>query len=1102
MKASDARTDEMQSPYQQGVPLGTVPGSFPPPPAAYNPQQPYSPQQPPMGMPQKPPGPAPGQYYPPQPFQNGMHPGPPQAAGQFPPPVGPPQGAGQFPPRGPPTSQMAGLSLGGPPPQQMPPQMGQQQPAWSPQGPPQGAPPRPGMPPYVNGSSASPHMPPQMHQPPGGMPPPPLHAGMPPQSGMPPPQGGMPPQGQMSHQGQMPPQGGMPPQGHMSHQGQMPPLQGGIPPQGQMPPLQGGIPPQGQMPPLQGGMPHHQGGMPPQNQGMPPMMSPHGQMQHPQGQMQSPGGYHQMPPRPGFPPQSPSDPYGRGMPQPPYQQQQQQQQARRLDPDQMPSPLQVMAEDEKAKSGSFETGPRGAVPPLVTTNFITYDQGNSGPRYIRSTMYNIPATIDMMKQAAVPFGLVISPFAEPVAGEMAPPIVNFGETGPVRCIRCKAYMSPFMQFVDGGRRFQCLLCKATSEVPAEYFQHLDHTGHRNDRNQRAELSLGTYEIVATTDYCRNNTFPNPPAIVFVIDVSYTNIKSGMVHLLCAEMRNIIRNLPVDQGQEKSKMKVGFITYSNVVNFYNIKGTLAQPKMMCVSDLNDMFMPLLDGFLCDPEESDQVIEILMQQIPDMFAESRETEIILAPAIQAGLEALKASNCAGKLLVFHSSLPIAEAPGRLKNRDERKLLGTDKEKSILSPQNKDYNELGQNCVGAGVSVDLFVLNNSYVDLATIGQVSRLTGGQVYKYTYFQADIDGPRLIADVTRNVSRNVAFDSIMRVRTSTGVRPTDFYGHYFMSNTTDMELAAVDSDKAVAIEVKHDDKLTEEEGVFIQAALLYTSVGGQRRLRILNLSLKTCLQMADLYRSCDLDTIINFLAKQAMFRIMDGTPKAIKDGLVSRCAQMLACYRKNCANPSSAGQLILPECMKLLPLYANCLLKSDALSGGSDITIDDRSFNIAALLTMDVLSSVVYFYPRLMPVHNLDPNEHTLPEPVRCSVEKLSDNGAFLLENGLQMFLWIGAAVPPEWSRSVFGDHIVANIQMDPTSLPVLDNPTSQRLRQVIDVIRMQRPRSMKLAIVPQRDKLEVLVKRFLVEDRGLDGSASYVDFLCHMHKEIRNQLT
>lgn len=35
----------------------------------------------------------------------------------------------------------------------------------------------------------------------------------------------------------------------------------------------------------------------------------------------------------------------------------------------------------------------------------------------------------------------------------------------------------------------------------------------------------------------------------------------------------------------------------------------------------------------------------------------------------------------------------------------------------------------------------------------------------------------------------------MRVRTSTGVRATDFYGHFFMSNTTDMELASIDCNK-------------------------------------------------------------------------------------------------------------------------------------------------------------------------------------------------------------------------------------------------------------------------------------------------------------------
>lgn len=37
-----------------------------------------------------------------------------------------------------------------------------------------------------------------------------------------------------------------------------------------------------------------------------------------------------------------------------------------------------------------------------------------------------------------------------------------------------------------------------------------------------------------------------------------------------------------------------------------------------------------------------------------------------------------------------------------------------------------------------------------------------------------------------------------------------------MNNTTDVEMAAVDCDKAVTVEFKHDDKLNEESGALIQ----------------------------------------------------------------------------------------------------------------------------------------------------------------------------------------------------------------------------------------------------------------------------------------------
>uniref|UniRef100_A0AAZ3P7S1 SEC24 homolog C, COPII coat complex component n=1 Tax=Oncorhynchus tshawytscha TaxID=74940 RepID=A0AAZ3P7S1_ONCTS len=786
---------------------------------------------------------------------------------------------------------------------------------------------------------------------------------------------------------------------------------------------------------------------------------------------------------------------------------------KRLDPDSIPSPcvcktrflvlpqIQVIEDDRVNKSSEpFTTGVKGQAPPLVTTNFQVKDQGNASPRFIRCTAYNMPCTADMAKQSQVPLAAVIKPLAMLPPDETPPYIVDHGDGGPIRCNRCKAYMCPYMQFIEGGRRFQCGFCSCVTEVPPHYFQHLDHTGKRVDCYDRPELSQGSYEFVATVDYCKNNKLPQPPSFIFFIDVSYNAVKSGMVNIVCQELKTLLDYLPRENPEADSVVRVGFVTYNKVLHFYNVKSSLAQPQMMVVSDVSDMFLPLLDGFLVGVNDSRMVIESLLDQIPEMFADTRETETVFGPVIQAGLEALKAADCAGKLFVFHSTLPIAEAPGKLKNREDKKLVGTDKEKSLFQPQSGFYSNLSKECVAQGCCVDLFLFPNQYVDVATLGVVPVSTGGSVYKYTYFQAETDRERFLNDLRRDVQKPMGFDAVMRVRTSTGIRATDFFGSFFMSNTTDVELAGLDCDKTVTVEFRHDDKLSEDTGALMQCAVLYTSCSGQRRLRVHNMAVNCCSQLADLYRNCETDTIINFFSKYAYRSILNTPTKTVRDTMVNQCAQILACYRKNCASPSSAGQLILPECMKLLPVYLNCVLKSDVLQPGADISLDDRAYLRQLLSCMDVSESHIFFYPRLLPLVKLDGG--SLPMAVRNSEERLSKGGVYLLETGLHLFLWVGANAQQELLSNIFGTPTFSQIDPNMTSLPELDNPFSQRLREIIDSFRSQRSRYMKLMVVKQEDKAELIFKHFLCEDKSTSGGASYVDFLCHMHKEIRQLLS
>ncbi|KAK5794400.1 hypothetical protein PVK06_035623 [Gossypium arboreum] len=43
-------------------------------------------------------------------------------------------------------------------------------------------------------------------------------------------------------------------------------------------------------------------------------------------------------------------------------------------------------------------------------------------------------------------------------------VVDFGESGPVRCSRCKGYINPFMKFIDQERKFICNLCDDPQEL--------------------------------------------------------------------------------------------------------------------------------------------------------------------------------------------------------------------------------------------------------------------------------------------------------------------------------------------------------------------------------------------------------------------------------------------------------------------------------------------------------------------------------------------------------------------------------------------------------------------------------------------------------------
>lgn len=78
--------------------------------------------------------------------------------------------------------------------------------------------------------------------------------------------------------------------------------------------------------------------------------------------------------------------------------------------------------------------------------------------------------------------------------------IDFGESGPIRCRQCKAYMNPHMHFVDRGRKFKCCFCGTSNATPVDYICNTGVDGRRHDANDRAELCRGSVDFVASKEY--------------------------------------------------------------------------------------------------------------------------------------------------------------------------------------------------------------------------------------------------------------------------------------------------------------------------------------------------------------------------------------------------------------------------------------------------------------------------------------------------------------------------------------------------------------------------------------------------------------------------
>jgi protein transport protein SEC24 len=173
--------------------------------------------------------------------------------------------------------------------------------------------------------------------------------------------------------------------------------------------------------------------------------------------------------------------------------------------------------------------------------------------------------------------------------------------------------------------------------------------------------------------------------------------------------------------------------------------------------------------------------------------------------------------------------------------------------------------------------------------------------------------------------------------------------------------------------------------ITVQAALLYTSAEGERRIRVHTMLIPVTHNSQEMLNSLDIDTAVNIISKQAVDiaqkegievarrRVHENTADIIRAaktaGVTGGNASVYGAYGAppgTMPNGPGATGVELPATLNFLPLYSMSLMKNVVLRGGTDVRLDERAFFQMMVQNMDVEDTILFIYPRMFSIADMD----------------------------------------------------------------------------------------------------------------------------------------
>ncbi|KAG5477269.1 hypothetical protein LSCM4_04487 [Leishmania orientalis] len=763
-------------------------------------------------------------------------------------------------------------------------------------------------------------------------------------------------------------------------------------------------------------------------------------------------------------------------------------------------------------------------PPYATVDFLGLDNGNANSKFFRPSMLCAPGEERLVKDSHIPFGAILAPLCRPLYDKELVPLVKQPKP-PVRCHRCRGYMSCHARLLEMGRKWECPLCEVTNDAVDDDFNTVDTVGRQAGTADHPEMSFGSVEFdvddfpeysLRTED---NVVLPSRPLHhLFLIDISRDAGKRFL-----ADYAEAIRVALRRMAEITPECKVAFITFASQLHFYDFR----HPDMpqLCVPDVENPFVPLPFTSLCWMEVGAELerLESFVSRLPRLAVDADEADCVLGAAVKAATLVL-AGQHGGRVIMCASRHP-QRGMGHIVLREQHKLYGTDREKELLRPIEGFWTATASSAARQQISFDLFMFATGYCELVTLSNVCHVTNGRVFLFSNYDSLVDNTKVSASMQQLLTEEAGYAGILRVRCSTGLHVQRYRGHYLSQTVQDMDLASITGSSTFFVEFGHEGSLPKDNYAHFQAALLYTTRTGHRRVRVQSCRLRVASSLTVLFRNMDLEAVLFGFIQDTLAEAVNKGPRQARQGMTDRLIKAFSCYRQYCASerPNSEYEdvkspvrekkntLLMPPRLKLLPVYLLCLMKSDALTEGTIVHIDHRAASIFDLVSMPAHKLLSYLYPSLFCLDDLDSDpaigtldEATghciLPHHRQLLYDSVARDGTYVLcdEQARLVYMWIGENVPPKIANTLFGTP-------DAASVCVAGGPGeecfSERLRNVLYALMLREDGMRRLIVIHHGERTEAAFFKELKEEMDT-SKMGYDEYLTHLHRTIQTQVS